>query len=340
MHRLDPFALIASLPSPSRNSIELGPLTLRMYGLCIALGVIAAVAIAGRRWTARGGDPATFSNLAMWAVPAGVIGARVYHVATDFQKYDNDLVRALKIWKGGLSIWGAIAGGVVGIWLYSRRHGHRLRDLLDTVAPGLAVAQAVGRFGNWFNQELFGKPTDLPWGLEIDLEHRPRGYEANDTFHPTFLYELLWNLLVVAVLIKAERRFRLKGGQVFALYGALYCLGRFWIELIRIDFATEVAGLRINVWTSIVLFAVSVTVLVLVGRRERARDASAEPGDGSSSEDTEDPRSQDRPHSDDPTDDADEEGEAAEEDAEAGTDGDTAATGPMPVARPASPPSE
>ncbi len=333
MHRFDPLTLIASIPSPSRNSIELGPLTLRMYGLCIALGVIAAVSIAGRRWTARGGDPATFSNLAMWAVPAGVIGARIYHVATDIEKYDNDLVRALKIWKGGLSIWGAVGGGVIGIWLYARHNRLRLRDLLDTLAPGLAAGQAVGRFGNWFNQELFGRPTDLPWGLEIDLEHRPRGYEANDTFHPTFLYELLWNLLVVAVLIKAQRRFKLKGGQVFALYGALYCLGRFWIELIRIDFATKVAGLRINVWTSIVLFVVSVTAVVLVGRRERARDASAEAGDDSPSQNTEDTRSQDRADSDDPT------GAETADEADEGED-PAAATGPVPVARPASPPSE
>jgi prolipoprotein diacylglyceryl transferase len=319
--------LIASIPSPGRSSIEIGPLTLRMYGLCIALGVIAAVMIGGKRWTARGGDPATFSNLAMWAVPAGVLGARIYHVATDFQKYDNDLVRALKIWKGGLSIWGAIGGGVIGIWLYSWHHRHRLRDLLDTVAPGLAAAQAVGRLGNWFNQELFGKPTDLPWGLEIDPEHRPAGYAANETFHPTFLYELLWNLLVVALLVRAERRFKLKGGQVFALYGALYCFGRFWIELIRIDFATEVAGLRINVWTSIVLFGVSVAALVLIGRRERARALASD-------EDAEDTDSAGGAATD-PDTDTDSDADRASD-----TDGGEAATDPAPAGRPASQPSE
>jgi prolipoprotein diacylglyceryl transferase len=203
-------------------------------------------------------------------VPLGVVGARLYHVATDYERYEDDLVRILQIWKGGLSIWGALGGGVLGFFLYARRNRLPLPDLLDCVAPGLAAAQAIGRLGNWFNQELFGKPTDLPWGLEIAPEHRPAGYIQDETFHPAFLYEALWNVGVVAALLWAERRFRLRHGQVFLLYGALYCVGRFWIELLRIDPAREVLGLRVNVWTTIVVFAACVAALAWNRRRHAA----------------------------------------------------------------------
>jgi prolipoprotein diacylglyceryl transferase len=307
---------LASLPSPSKGTLEIGPLTLRAYGLAIALGVIAAVAVGGRRWVARGGDPNTFPNMALWVVPLGVIGARLYHVATDYDRYEDDLVRILQIWKGGLSIWGALAGGVLGFLLYSRRHHLPLPTLLDCVAPGLATAQAIGRLGNWFNQELFGKPTDLPWGLEIAPEHRPAGYIQYETFHPAFLYEALWNVGVVGALLWAERRFRLRHGQVFLLYGALYCVGRFWIELLRIDPAREVLGLRVNVWTTIVVFAACVAALAW-NRRRHAGD----PADGFDA--------------DDHTDAAD----RAAVDDRAGVGDVDPATNPAPAGSPSTPPS-
>ena len=224
---------------------------------------------ARRRWVARGGTRGQIGDLALWAVPAGLIGARLWHVATDYQLYfgegDGDPVDALKIWHGGLGIWGAITGGLLGAWFYCRRHGILLRPLADALAPSLLLAQIIGRFGNYFNQELFGRPTDLPWALEIDAAHRPVGYEQFTTFHPTFLYEALWNLAAIGVLLWADRRFRLGYGRVFALYVMLYTLGRGWIEDLRIDPVElqDVGGLRFNVWTSIVLFVLAAAYFVV-----------------------------------------------------------------------------
>ncbi len=260
-------AVVASIPSPDNGTFHVGPLTLRAYGFFIAVGVIAAVVIGSRRWVARGGGPDTFSNMALWVVPLGVIGARLYHIATDYQRYEHDLGRTVQIWKGGLSIWGALGGGVLGFYLYARREKLPLLAMLDCVAPGLAAAQAIGRLGNWFNQELFGKPTDLPWGLEIAARNRPPGYTQYSTFHPTFLYESLWNVGVFVVVLAVEKRRHLKRGQAFFLYGAVYCVGRFWIELLRIDFANKVLGLRVNVWTTLVLFLVSAALYVHYGRQ-------------------------------------------------------------------------
>ncbi len=271
---MSPFLTVLFIPSPSQGVWHLGPFPVRAYALAIILGVVAAVWTGERRWVARGGTHGQIGDIALWAVPAGLIGARLWHVATDHELYfgsGGDPVGALEVWHGGLGIWGAISGGLLGAWLYCRRHGILVRPLADALAPSLLLAQVIGRFGNYFNQELFGRPTDRPWGLEIDLAHRPSGYEQFATFHPTVLYEALWNLGAIAVLLWADRRFRLGYGRVFALYVMLYTLGRGWIEDLRIDPVElqDVGGLRFNVWTSIVLFVLSTAYFVVVGRRHR-----------------------------------------------------------------------
>ncbi|MEM8904968.1 MAG: prolipoprotein diacylglyceryl transferase [Actinomycetota bacterium] len=249
--------VLASIPSPGDNAIDLGPLSLRAYGILIALGVVAAVWLTQRRWAARGHDPDQITTVAMWAVPFGVVGARIYHVITDNERFRGNWGEAFEIWSGGLGIWGAIAGGAVGAMIAARRTGISMLELADAVAPGLLVAQAIGRLGNWFNQELFGRPSDLPWALEIDPEHRPAEYLDVETFHPTFLYEALWNLAVAAFLIfVAPRVFRhARDGAIFALYVVGYTFGRLWIELVRIDPASEVLGQRVNVWVSLLVMA-------------------------------------------------------------------------------------
>ena len=264
--------VLASIPSPSQGVWELGPFPLRAYALCIIAGIVAAAWLTDRRWIARGGAPGDVLDIATWAVPFGIIGGRIYHVITSPQAYfgeGGEPLRAFAIWEGGLGIWGAIFFGGVGAWIACRRRGIPLPAFADAVAPGLLVAQAIGRLGNWFNQELFGRPTDLPWGLEIDPLNRQEGYEAFATFHPTFLYELLWNLAAAAVVIWADRRFRLSHGRAFALYVALYCAGRLWIELLRIDDANRFLGVRINVFTAVVVGLLAVAYFVWQRGRPR-----------------------------------------------------------------------
>lgn len=246
--------LPAFIPSPAQGVWMLGPVPIRAYALCIIIGILVAVRWGSSRWVARGGSREQIWDLAMWAVPAGIIGGRIYHVLSDPELYWGErgrgLLATLRIWDGGLGIWGAIAlGFVVSAW-YAGRRGWSVSALADALAPGIVVAQAIGRFGNWFNQELFGAPTTLPWGLEIDPAHRPAGYSEFATFHPTFLYEAGWNLLVAVLLVKLERRLRLANGQVFALYVLLYCVGRAGVEMLRIDTANHVLGLRLNVFTA------------------------------------------------------------------------------------------
>jgi prolipoprotein diacylglyceryl transferase len=266
-----------SIPSPSDGVWNLGPVPLRGYALCIILGIIAAIWIGERRWVARGGKSGEVSDLAVWAVPFGLVGGRLYHVITDYQLYfgdDNNPVTALYLWRGGLGVWGAIAMGALGVVIGARRKGIKLLPVLDAMAPGVLVAQAIGRWGNWFNQELFGRPTDLPWGLEIDLAHRPVGYVDVQTFHPTFLYEFLWCLAAFFCVVWADRRFRLGHGRVLALYVMAYTLGRGWIEMLRIDDVQlqDVLGLRLNVWTSIILFTAAAVYFVVAGRRHPGRE--------------------------------------------------------------------
>ena len=271
--------ILASIPSPSDGVWQLGPLPIRAYALCIIAGVVAAVWLGNKRWIARGGSAGTVSDLAVVAVPLGLVGARLYHVATDWQLYfgpGKDPLRALQIWNGGLGIWGAIAAGAFGGWLVCRRRGVPFPAMADALAPSLALAQAIGRLGNWFNQELFGAPTTLPWALRIDPAHRPEGYAQFATFHPTFLYELLWNLGVAALVLWADRRFRLGHGRAFALYVAAYTLGRGWIEELRIDPVNHLGPFRFNVWTSIVLFCLSVAYLIWSARNRPGREEVGE----------------------------------------------------------------
>ncbi len=249
--------LLASIPSPSQGVWSLGPIPLRAYALLIILGIVVAVVVGSRRYVARGGSVGVIGDIALWAVPFGIIGGRLYHVLTDWQLYfapgGSGIVGALRIWDGGLGIWGAVALGGLGAWIGARRLGVALPPIADAIAPGIALAQAIGRWGNWFNQELFGAPTTLPWGLEIAPQYRPAGYADYATFHPTFLYESLWMVGVALVLIWADKRFRMGHGRVFALYVLLYTLGRVWIEYLRIDSANTILGVRLNVWTSILV---------------------------------------------------------------------------------------
>jgi prolipoprotein diacylglyceryl transferase len=250
-------ALPGVIPSPSQGVWNLGPIPIRAYALLIIVGIVVAVWLGNRRYTARGGRPGTITDLAVWAVPFGIVGGRIYHVLTDWQLYfgpdGSGLAGAVRIWQGGLGIWGAVTFGALGAWIGARRMGLLLPPVGDAIAPGIALAQAIGRFGNWFNQELFGAPTTLPWALQIDPANRPAGFQAYETFHPTFLYESVWMVGVALVLIWSDRRFRLGHGRVFALYVALYCAGRLWIEMLRIDTANQVLGLRLNVWTALLV---------------------------------------------------------------------------------------
>jgi prolipoprotein diacylglyceryl transferase len=250
--------LPAAIPSPPTNVVHVGPLTLHVYGLCYAVAVVVAVAIVRRRWVARGGSPELVYDVALWGFPAGIVGGRLYYLATTPGDSFDHWWGPLAVWQGGLGIWGGIAlGTIVGIWRI-RRAGADVAGFLDAAAPALLVAQAIGRIGNYFNQELFGRPTDLPWALEIDPEHRPARYPAEPTFHPTFLYELLWNLALAAALVWLDRRHPVRPPGLFALYVAGYCGFRIVDELLRVDPAAHVLGLRWNL-----ILAIAGTVIGL-----------------------------------------------------------------------------
>jgi prolipoprotein diacylglyceryl transferase len=267
--------LLASIPSPSQGVWYLGPFPLRGYALAILLGIVVAVLVGDRRWRARGGNPGVVADVAIWAVPFGIVGGRIYHVLTDWPEYFGSGARpieALFVWQGGLGIWGAVTLGGVGAWIACRRRGIPLPMFGDAVAPGIALAQALGRWGNWFNQELFGRPTDLPWALEIDPVRRPDDYLAFATFHPTFLYESIWCVVVAVIVVLADRRFTLGHGRAFALYVAAYTVGRAGIEALRVDDAPEILGVRFNDWVSLVVFVGAVTYIVVSARRRPGRE--------------------------------------------------------------------
>ncbi|MGO1591138.1 MAG: prolipoprotein diacylglyceryl transferase [Ancrocorticia sp.] len=265
--------VLASIPSPSQAEWYIGPFPLRAYAIAIILGIIVAWWWMDRRYTRKGGPEDVSIDIAVWAVIFGILGGRIYHVITDYQLYfgpGKDPWRALYIWEGGLGIWGAIALGGVGVFIAMRRRGLRMLPMADALAPALLVAQALGRWGNYFNQELYGKPTDVPWALEIDPAHMVGGYPTGTTFHPTFLYESLWCIAGAVLLVSVEKRLRLVGGQLFAAYGMFYTAGRVWIEMMRIDDAHHILGLRLNVWTSIILFCVALVALIVLRKRYEA----------------------------------------------------------------------
>jgi prolipoprotein diacylglyceryl transferase len=265
--------MLAFIPSPSTNVIKIGPLSLHMYGLMLALGVLVAYKIAEHRYAQRGRDPVDISKMSVVVVVSGVLGARIYHLFTGYNWDQDGIAGAFQIWKGGLSIWGAVGGGLIGVLVMCRYLRLDTFVVMDAIGPAVAVAQAIGRWGNWFNQELFGKPTTLPWGLEIDPKHRPARYLSNRTFQPTFLYESLWCLFFFGVIVWAERRFRFRKGQSFALYVAMYTLGRVFFEALRSDPASEIFGVRFNLLLSAVLCVGASVWFVMLGRRPESEIA-------------------------------------------------------------------
>ncbi|WP_366503702.1 prolipoprotein diacylglyceryl transferase [Arcanobacterium phocae] len=257
--------MLTSIPSPPQSVWMLGPIPIRAYAMFILAGILIAWYLGDKRYVKKGGPENVSEDVAMWVVLAGILGARTYHVITSPAAYfgeHGDWTKIFRIWEGGLGIWGAVLFGSVAAWLVLRRKNLRFGPFADAFIPGVMLAQAIGRLGNYFNQELFGAPTDLPWGLEIDNAHLPAGYAPGTTFHPTFLYELLWCLAGFFVLLAAERKFRLRGGELLALYIVIYTLGRVWIEALRIDDATLILGLRLNIWTSIIVCLCGIIALV------------------------------------------------------------------------------
>ncbi|MDQ0031475.1 prolipoprotein diacylglyceryl transferase [Arthrobacter bambusae] len=270
------------LPSPTVSAFHVGPLTIHFYALCILAGIAVAVWLTSRRWTARGGEAGQVLDICLWAVPAGIIGGRIYHVITDPELYflpGKNPWNAFAIWDGGLGIWGAVALGVVGAWIGCRRTKVSLVAFLDAVAPGVIFAQALGRWGNWFNNELYGDPTNLPWKLQIHQMDPAAGSAVTDAsgaavvlgyFQPTFLYESLWCVVVGLLLLYVDRRFTLGAGSVFSLYVAGYTAGRFAFELMRSDYANLILGLRVNTWVAALIFLAGAVAFVLLFRRGRS----------------------------------------------------------------------
>jgi len=262
------------IPAPpvGLSSFSLGPFTIHMYALCILAGIFFAIWYTTRRWVERGGNGEVVGSVAFWAVPFGIIGGRIYHLITSPQAYFGEggvPLDALKIWEGGLGIWGAVAFGALGAYIGCRRQGVSFVTFMDAAAPAVLIAQAIGRLGNYFNQELFGGPSTLPWALVVDPQFRPDGYEQYTTFHPTFLYELVWNLLGAALIIYLDKRLDLRGGRVFWLYVMVYTSGRLWIEMVRIDDANHILFFRVNTLVSAVALVASTIVFFWLGARQR-----------------------------------------------------------------------
>jgi prolipoprotein diacylglyceryl transferase len=278
---MTPAALHDYIPSPSDGVWHLGPLPIRGYAFCIIVGIFAAIWLSDRRWRERGGAAGIINDVSIWAVPFGLVGGRLYHVLTDWSDYfgkGGSPIRSLEIWKGGLGIPGAVALGGLGVYIACRRRGLKMPPVADTLTPGLVIAQGIGRWGNWFNQELYGRPTHVPWAVRIDSAHQigtiPEKYQhlPYGTFQPAFLYESLWDLGTAAILILADRRYKLGHGRVFALYLVVYGIGRGWIEALRIDPAHHILGLRLNDWTSVVIVVAGVVGFVVSARRHPGRE--------------------------------------------------------------------
>ena len=249
--------MIGSIPSPHSGLVHAGPLLIHMYGLMLLLGIAACIWLTGVRWTRWGGDWDLIWRCAVWGVAGGIVGARLYHDLTSWNEVPDTWWGFAAVWKGGLGVWGGITAGVLVGLVIVKRAGQSRALMLDAVAPGLLLAQGIGRWGNWWNQELFGKPTSLPWGLKIDEAHRPAQYLSSATFHPTFLYEFAWDTLMVGVLLLVDRRFRIRRPALFALYAALYTAFRTFEETLRIDPSKHYAGQRLNFWVSLGVFVAS-----------------------------------------------------------------------------------
>jgi prolipoprotein diacylglyceryl transferase len=264
------------IPAPPAGlaALSIGPLTVHLYALCILAGIFFAIWYTTRRWVERGGDADVVGYVAFWAVPFGIIGGRIYHLITSPQAYfgeGGEPLAAFRIWEGGLGIWGAVAFGALGAYIGCRRKAVSFSTFMDAAAPGVLVAQAIGRLGNYFNQELFGGPTSLPWALTVDPQYRPSGYEEFETFHPTFLYEMIWALLGAWLIVYLDKRLDLRGGRVFWLYVMVYTSGRLWIEMVRIDDANHILGMRVNTLVSAVVLVASTVIFFWLGSRQRAR---------------------------------------------------------------------
>ena len=272
---------LAYIPSPTISQFQIGPVTIHIYALTMLIGIIAAVWITSSRWKRYGGTFDQILDTSLVAVPCGIIGARLYHIITTPERFfgpNGDWVEMFRIWNGGLGIWGAIVLGALGAWAWMRHKHYPMALLADAIAPALLVAQAIGRLGNWFNQELYGKPTTLLWGLKLNTQGSAIGnseqcYDGatcptGTLFHPTFLYEMVWNLIGAALIIWIGRKTvqLLKAGSLFALYVIWYTAGRTWIEMLRIDFSHEILGLRVNVWVSICVFIAGVIAFIVIQR--------------------------------------------------------------------------
>jgi prolipoprotein diacylglyceryl transferase len=366
--------MLASIPSPTTAVWHVGPLPVRAYALCIVLGIVAACVVTEVRLRHRGAPPWVILDVAVWAVPFGIIGARIYHLITTPDPYfgsGGHPIEALMIWKGGLGIWGAVSAGALGAWIACRRLGIPLALVADALAPGLPLAQAIGRWGNWFNNELYGRPTGLPWGLKVyqwnpDLGHASMSggqpLAQPGLYHPTFLYESLWDVGVALLVWLADRRYRFGRGRAFALYVMAYTVGRFWVEGLRDDTAHHILGMRVNSWVSILVFIGALVYFLRVrgprqvlvtdpdgtlravdeGTVEPVHEGSAEPGDDGTAADAEEGERA-GPSDGDPDgragpDDPDGPGSGAATPADAGPDADTVASrrgtdGPRPAER-------
>jgi prolipoprotein diacylglyceryl transferase len=268
--------VLASIPSPHSGVFHVFGRPIHMYGLMLLLAIVACIWLTWVRWQRRGGDPDLVLRVAVWGVAAGIVGARAYHDITSWNEVPKQWWGPFAVWQGGLGVWGGILlGCLVGAWVVHRA-GASVYLFMDAVAPGLLLAQGIGRWGNYWNQELYGKPTSLPWGLKIDFAHRAGSYLQYSTFHPTFLYEFIYDLIGVALLLFVGARFRIRPPGLFALYVAYYCFGRFFEELLRIDPSHHFLGLRINAWVSIVLFVAS-TAFFIWWQFSRHEPAAGEP---------------------------------------------------------------
>lgn len=282
---------LAYIPSPTISQFSIGPVTIHIYALCILMGIVLAVWITTTRWKKLGGNFDQVLDITLVSVPAGIIGARLYHIITTPERFfgpDGDWAEMFRIWNGGLGIWGGVLFGALAAWAWCRHKHYPMALLADAIAPGLLVAQAVGRLGNWFNQELYGAPTTLPWGLKLNMEgtaigHSEQCYDgatcpSGTLFHPTFLYEMIWNLIGAAIIvyIGSKAMKKLKAGSLFAVYIMWYTLGRTWIESLRIDYAHEFLGVRINVWVSMAVFVLGAVSFIVVQQMGKDTDLLSE----------------------------------------------------------------